>query len=147
VGLINIGEEDEKGSILTRAAHQLLRHTKQVNFIGNIEGRNVFDDGFDVLVCDGFTGNVIVKVIEGFFYKLFKRGVNDEFLNQLNFKNHGGGLILGVKAPVVVGHGISKAETFVKMVELCRNSVISNYCGKVSDAFETLITETQKSTN
>jgi glycerol-3-phosphate acyltransferase PlsX len=147
VGLINIGEEDEKGSILTRAAHQLLRHTKQVNFIGNIEGRNVFDDGFDVLVCDGFTGNVIVKVIEGFFYKLFKRGVNDEFLNQLNFKNHGGGLILGVKAPVVVGHGISKAETFVKMVELCRNSVISDYCGKVSDAFETLITETQKISN
>jgi hypothetical protein len=52
-----------------------------------------------------------------------------------------------VKAPVVVGHGISKAETFVKMVELCRNSVLSDYCGKVSDAFETLITETQKSTN
>lgn len=147
VGLINIGEEDEKGSILTRAAHQLLRQTKQVNFVGNIEGRNVFDDDCDVLVCDGFTGNVIVKVIEGFFYKLFKRGVNDDFLNQLNFKNHGGGLILGVKAPVVVGHGISKAETFVKMVELCRNSVMSNYCGKVSDAFETLITETQKSTN
>jgi glycerol-3-phosphate acyltransferase PlsX len=147
VGLINIGEEDEKGSILTRSAHQLLRQTNQVNFIGNIEGRNVFDDGFDVLVCDGFTGNVIVKVIEGFYYKLFKRGIDDDFLNQLNFKNHGGGLILGVKAPVVVGHGISKAETFVKMVELCRNSVISDYCGKVSDAFETLITETQKISN
>lgn len=147
VGLINIGEEEEKGSILTRSAHQLLRQTRQINFVGNVEGRNVFDDGFDVLVCDGFTGNVIVKVIEGFFYKLYKRGVNDDFLNQLNFKNHGGGLILGVKAPVVVGHGISKAETFVKMVELCRNSVMSNYCGKVANAFETLINEYPKPAN
>lgn len=147
VGLVNIGEEDEKGSILTRAANQLLRNTKQVNFIGNIEGRNIFDDSFDVLVCDGFTGNVIVKVIEGFFYQLNKRGVNDEFLNQLNFKNHGGGLILGVKAPVVVGHGISKADTFVKMVELCRNSVLSNYCSKVSEAFNTLINDSNTTIN
>lgn len=138
VGLVNIGEEDEKGSILTRAANQLLRNTSQINFVGNVEGRELFSDDHDVLVCDGFTGNVMVKIIEGFYYTLSKRGVNDDFLNTLNFKNHGGGLILGVKAPVVVGHGISKAPTFVKMVELVKNSIESDFCSKVSDAFVTL---------
>lgn len=138
VGLVNIGEEDEKGSILTRATNQLLKTTSQINFIGNIEGREVFSDSHDVLVCDGFTGNVMVKVIEGFYYQLAKRGVQDDFLNTLNFKNHGGGLILGVKAPVVVGHGISKGPTFVKMVELVKNTVESQFCSKVNEAFTVL---------
>jgi len=141
VGLVNIGEEDEKGSILSRAANKLLRETDQINFIGNIEGRDIFTDDHDVLVCDGFTGNVMVKIIEGFYYQLVKRGVQDDFLNGLNFKNHGGGLVLGVKAPVVVGHGISKAETFVKMAELAKQSVESDFCRKVEDAFTILLTE------
>jgi len=141
VGLVNIGEEDEKGSILSRAANKLLRETNQINFIGNIEGRDIFTDDHDVLVCDGFTGNVMVKIIEGFYYQLVKRGVQDDFLNGLNFKNHGGGLVLGVKAPVVVGHGISKAETFVKMAELAKQSVESDFCRKVEDAFTILLTE------
>jgi len=143
VGLVNIGEEDEKGSILSRAANKLLRETDQINFIGNIEGRDIFTDDHDVLVCDGFTGNVMVKIIEGFYYQLVKRGVQDDFLNGLNFKNHGGGLVLGVKAPVVVGHGISKAETFVKMAELAKQSVESDFCRKVEDAFTILLTENE----
>lgn len=138
VGLVNIGEEDEKGSILSRAANQLLRTTQQIDFIGNVEGREIFSDKHDVLVCDGFTGNVMVKVIEGFYYTLAKRGVKDDFLDTLNFKNHGGGLILGVKAPVVVGHGISKAPTFVKMVELVKNSIETDFCSKVGEAFSIL---------
>lgn len=138
VGLVNIGEEDEKGSILSRAANQLLRNTQQIDFIGNVEGREIFSDNHDVLVCDGFTGNVMVKIIEGFYYTLSKRGVKDEFLDTLNFKNHGGGLILGVKAPVVVGHGISKAPTFVKMVELVKSSIESDFCSKVGEAFSIL---------
>ncbi len=142
VGLVNIGEEDEKGSILSRAANKLLRETEQINFVGNVEGRDIFTDDHDVLVCDGFTGNVMVKIIEGFYYQLAKRGVQDEFLNGLNFKNHGGGLVLGVKAPVVVGHGISKSQTFVKMVELAKQSVESDFCRKVSDAFSILLTQT-----
>ncbi len=135
VGLLNIGEEEEKGSILTKAAHQLLKSTENINFVGNVEGRKVFDDEADVLVCDGFTGNVVLKVIEGFYYHLAVRGVNDDFMNLLNFKHHGGGLVLGVNAPVVVGHGISKASTIVKMIELCINSVKSKYCDHVADAF------------
>ncbi len=136
VGLLNIGEEDEKGSITSRAANQLLRNTPEINFFGNVEGRDLFIDSTDVIVCDGFSGNIVIKLVEGFYYQLMKRGVQDDFLNQFNFKHHGGGLILGVKAPVLVGHGISKADTFVKMVEVCKNSVESNFCAKVESAFQ-----------
>jgi len=136
VGLLNIGEEDEKGSILSRAANLLLRNTPEINFFGNVEGRDLFNDDTDVIVCDGFSGNVVIKLVEGFYYQLMKRGVQDEFLNQFNFKHHGGGLILGVKAPVLVGHGISKADTFLKMVEVCKNSVESNFCARVESAFQ-----------
>ncbi|MCX8482324.1 MAG: phosphate acyltransferase PlsX [Crocinitomicaceae bacterium] len=136
VGLLNIGEEDEKGSILSRAANLLLRNTPEINFFGNVEGRDLFNDDTDVIVCDGFSGNVVIKLVEGLYYQLMKRGVQDEFLNQFNFKHHGGGLILGVKAPVLVGHGISKADTFLKMVEVCKNSVESNFCARVESAFQ-----------
>lgn len=146
VGLLNIGEEDEKGSITSRAANQLLRNTPEINFFGNVEGRDLFVDSTDVIVCDGFSGNIVIKLVEGFYYQLMKRGVQDEFLNQFNFKHHGGGLILGVKAPVLVGHGISKADTFVKMVEVCKNSVESNFCAKVESAFQKIASQ-QNATN
>lgn len=146
VGLLNIGEEDEKGSIISRVANQLLRNTPEINFFGNIEGRDLFTETTDVIVCDGFAGNIVIKLVEGFYYQLMKRGVQDDFLNQFNFKHHGGGLVLGVKAPVLVGHGISKADTFVKMVEVCKNSVESNFCSKVELAFKKIASQ-QNATN
>ncbi len=146
VGLLNIGEEDEKGSIVSRAANQLLRNTPEINFFGNVEGRDLFTETTDVIVCDGFAGNIVIKLVEGFYYQLMKRGVQDDFLNQFNFKHHGGGLVLGVKAPVLVGHGISKADTFVKMVEVCKNSVESNFCSKVELAFKKIAFQ-QNATN
>lgn len=146
VGLLNIGEEDEKGSIISRAANQLLRNTPEINFLGNVEGRDLFTETTDVIVCDGFAGNIVIKLVEGFYYQLMKRGVQDDFLNQFNFKHHGGGLVLGVKAPVLVGHGISKADTFVKMVEVCKNSVESNFCSKVELAFKKIASQ-QNATN
>jgi glycerol-3-phosphate acyltransferase PlsX len=146
VGLLNIGEEDEKGSIISRVANQLLRNTPEINFFGNVEGRDLFTETTDVIVCDGFAGNIVIKLVEGFYYQLMKRGVQDDFLNQFNFKHHGGGLVLGVKAPVLVGHGISKADTFVKMVEVCKNSVESNFCSKVELAFKKIASQ-QNATN
>ena len=146
VGLLNIGEEDEKGSIVSRTANQLLRNTPEINFLGNVEGRDLFTETTDVIVCDGFAGNIVIKLVEGFYYQLMKRGVQDDFLNQFNFKHHGGGLVLGVKAPVLVGHGISKADTFVKMVEVCKNSVESNFCSKVELAFKKIAFQ-QNATN
>ena len=61
---MNIGEEEEKGSMLTQATHQLLKNTKDIHFAGNVEGRDLFNDKADVIVCDGFTGNVILKMAE-----------------------------------------------------------------------------------
>jgi glycerol-3-phosphate acyltransferase PlsX len=139
VGLLNIGEEEEKGSLFTRATHSLLKSTGGINFVGNVEGRDIFGDHCDVIVCDGFTGNVIIKVCEGMYYRLAKRGVQDDYLDKFNFKHYGGSSILGVNAPVIVGHGISKADTFVKMIELAAEEVSSGMIQKIKDAVATYI--------
>ena len=134
VGLLNIGEESEKGNLLTKATHQLLSQTQGINFVGNVEGRDIFGDLADVVVCDGFSGNIIIKVCEGMYYRLVKRGVQDDYLDQFNFKHYGGSLVLGVNAPVIVGHGITKAETFLKMIELAQNAVETQLTSKIQKA-------------
>ena len=126
VGLLSIGEEKEKGNILTQATYPLLEEDRYINFIGNIEGRDLFTDKADVVVCDGFTGNIVLKACEGIFYQLMKRGVKDEYLTQFNFENYGGSPILGVNKPVIIGHGISKAKTFVNMIKLTQDVIVSN---------------------
>lgn len=135
VGLLNIGEEKEKGNLLTKAAYPLLEERQGIHFIGNIEGRDIFNNVADVVVCDGFTGNIVVKTCEGFFYNLLKRGVKDEFLDRFNFENYGGTPILGVKKPVIVGHGISKSKTFRNMIKLSKNVVESNLISKIEQSF------------
>lgn len=131
VGLLSIGEEREKGNLLTQAVYPMLENTRQINFVGNIEGRDLFADTADVVVCDGFTGNIVLKTCEGFFYRLKKRGINDEFLDRFNFETHGGTAILGVNKPVIIGHGISKANTFVNMIKLARKVVQSELIQKI----------------
>ncbi|HAY88103.1 MAG TPA: phosphate acyltransferase PlsX [Bacteroidetes bacterium] len=135
VGLVNIGEEEEKGNLLTKAAYPLLKEKKGINFIGNVEGRHLFNDLVDVAVCDGFTGNVIVKTCEGFFYNLLQRGVEDDFLTKFNFEHYGGTPILGVKKPVIIGHGITKEKTFRNMIKLSKNVVDSNLISKIEQSF------------
>jgi len=98
-----------------------------------VEGRDIFGDDCDVIVCDGFIGNVIIKVCEGMYYRLAKRGVQDEYLDKFNFKHYGGSTILGVNAPVIVGHGISKADTFVKMIESAAEEIGSGMIQKIKD--------------
>lgn len=131
VALLSIGEEKEKGNLLTQAVYPMMEATRQINFIGNIEGRDLFSDTADVVVCDGFTGNIVVKTCEGFFYRLKKRGINDEFLDRFNFEIHGGTAILGVNKPVIIGHGISRANTFVNMIKLARRVVQSELVQKI----------------
>jgi glycerol-3-phosphate acyltransferase PlsX len=135
VGLVNIGAEEEKGNLLTKATFPLLKEKKGINFIGNVEGRDLFNDLVDVAVCDGFTGNVIVKTCEGFFYNLLKRGVEDDFLTKFNFEHYGGTPILGVKKPVIIGHGITKEKTFLNMIKLSKNVVESDLISKIELSF------------
>src|SRR5690606_25120399 len=90
VGLINLGEEEEKGNMLSLATHSLMKETNMFNFIGNIEGRDLFNEKADVIVCDGFTGNVMLKLAETFYILTLKKGFKDEFFDRFNYEQYGG---------------------------------------------------------
>jgi glycerol-3-phosphate acyltransferase PlsX len=136
VALINIGEEEEKGNILSQATYPLMKATELFNFVGNVEGRDLFSESADVYVCDGFTGNVILKLAESFYVITRKKQLKDEFFDRFNYEQYGGSPILGVNAPVVVGHGISSPEAIKNMVLLSRNMVESNLVDKIKQAFQ-----------
>lgn len=140
VGLMSIGEEKEKGNLLTLAAHQLLAQNQLINFIGNVEGRDLFNDKADVIVCDGFTGNVILKSVESVFYMMHKRKITDEYFARFNYENYGGTPILGVNAPVIIGHGISNALAFKNMILISRDVVKTELVKQIRDAFKNLAT-------
>ncbi len=116
VGLLNIGEEKEKGNFLTKSAYPLLEKSKTFEFIGNVEGRDFLRNNADVIVCDGFTGNVVLKQTEAFFRIITKRGLTDDYLARFNYENYGGTPVLGVNAPVVIGHGISNDIAIKNMI-------------------------------
>lgn len=137
VGLMNIGEEEGKGNILAQATYPLLKELKGINFIGNIEGRDVFYDKAEVIVCEGFVGNVIIKMAES-VYDIFKvqRGVEDEFLNTFNFEQYGGTPVLGINKPVIIGHGISHAVAFRNKIELAGKFISSDIIATFKEKFK-----------
>jgi len=136
VALMNIGEEEEKGNMLCQAAFPLMKESKAFNFVGNIEGRDLFSDEADVVVCDGFTGNIILKFAESFYVVTLKKGFKDDFFDRFNYEQYGGSPILGVNAPVVVGHGISSPEAIKNMVLLSKNMVETSLVDKIKLAFQ-----------
>jgi len=135
VGLMNLGEEEEKGNVLTQSTFPLLQKS-DINFIGNIEGRDLFNDKADVIVCDGFTGNVMLKLAETFYILTLKKGFKDEFFDRFNYEQYGGSPILGVNAPVLIGHGISSPEAIKNMVLLSRTMIESEFVDKIKEAFK-----------
>jgi glycerol-3-phosphate acyltransferase PlsX len=137
VGLMNIGEEEGKGNILAQATYPLLKELKGINFIGNIEGRDVFYDKAEVIVCEGFVGNVIIKMAES-VYDIFKvqRGVEDEFLDTFNFEQYGGTPVLGINKPVIIGHGISHAVAFRNKIELAGKFISSDIIATFKEKFK-----------
>jgi len=135
VGLLNIGEEEEKGNNLTISTYPLLKENDKINFIGNAEGRDLFTDLADVYVCDGFTGNVVLKLAESFYVVTLKKGMKDDFFDRFNYEQYGGSPILGVNAPVIIGHGISSPEAIKNMVLLSRNMIESQVVDKIRSAF------------
>lgn len=136
VALLNIGEEEEKGNMLCQAAYPLMKETGKFNFVGNIEGRDLFSDIADVYVADGFTGNVALKMAESFYVISLKKKINDEFFARFNYEQYGGSPILGINAPVVVGHGISSPEAIKNMALLSRDMAQSGLVGKIKNAFQ-----------
>ena len=136
VALMNIGEEDEKGNMLSLATFPLMKDTNLFNFVGNVEGRDLFNDKADVIVCDGFTGNVMLKLAESFYVLTLKRGLKDEFFDRFNYENYGGSPVLGVNAPVVIGHGISSPLAVKNMILQSRDMITTGLVGKIQAAFK-----------
>src|SRR5690625_4530839 len=135
VALLNIGEEEGKGNKLAQAAYPLLKENDKINFIGNIEGRDIFTDKADVIVCDGFTGNIVLKLSESFYDITQKLSIKDDYIDLFNFEDYGGTPVLGASEPVIVGHGISKANAFSNMIESAETIIRSHLLDTIRDNF------------
>ena len=139
IGLLNLGEEEQKGSLLTQATYQLLKSNVQLNFIGNVEGRDIFNEKADVIVCDGFVGNVVTKMAEHFYEVLHERGVQDDFVNNLNYEVVGGSPIVGVDGNVVIGHGVSSPLAIKNMILVAQKMLTSNMLEQIKSALSKTI--------
>jgi glycerol-3-phosphate acyltransferase PlsX len=135
VGLVNLGEEEGKGNLLAQAAYPLLKENKLIHFIGNIEGRDILIDKADVMVCDGFTGNVALKLAESVYDIIKRRNISDEHFERFNFEAYGGVPVLGVAKPVIIGHGISKATAFKNMINIACKMNETDLSGKIKESF------------
>ncbi len=135
VGLLNIGEEEGKGNILAQAAYPLLKENSLIHFIGNIEGRDLLLDRADVMVCEGFTGNVILKLAESLFDISSLHQTKSEFFERFNFEFYGGTPLLGVTKPVIIGHGISTGKAFLNMIRLAQKMIETDLLAKMKESF------------
>ena len=155
VGIINIGEEAGKGNELAQTAYTMMESDEKINFIGNIEGKEIFYGNCDVVVSDGFVGNVILKVIEGTSSMLIKM-IKEEFksdiisiiigifakmvlkrLNKrINYEEYGGAMLLGVKGITVIAHGRSKAYAVKNAVRVAKEAVETKVNEKIAELYE-----------
>ena len=133
VGLMNVGEEEGKGNLLAQATYPLLKENKHINFIGNIEGRDVLTDKADVMVCEGFTGNIILKLAESLYEIAQHQALNNQYFDRFNFENYGGTPVLGVAKPVIIGHGISGAKAFMNMIYLAQQMIEKDVMKKMKE--------------
>ncbi|MBI2302524.1 MAG: phosphate acyltransferase PlsX [Armatimonadetes bacterium] len=153
VGLLNIGEEPSKGNSLTKAAHDLLRNC-QLDFRGNVDGKDVFRGGVDVIACDGFWGNLLLKSSEGaaeFFFSLAREAITSTFwgrvggllvrpsLRQMkrrvDYAEYGGAFLLGVRGLVVIGHGRSGERAVVSALERAREGISHDLVARMQTRF------------
>ena len=153
VGLLNIGEEDTKGNDLAKEAHALLRDAPGIRFIGNVEGRDLMSDEVDVVVTDGFTGNVTLKTLEGGM-KFLRDAVFGAMMSseeaikasetllplllplaeELDPETHGGAMALGLDGVCIIGHGSSSAKAIVNAVRVARDMVEQDLVARVAAA-------------
>jgi phosphate acyltransferase len=136
VGLINVGEEEGKGNILAQATYPLLKENTHINFTGNIEGRDILFDKADVMVCDGFTGNILLKMAESLFEISERKKIEHSYFDRFHFEIYGGTPVLGVSKPVVIGHGISHAAAFKNMINVAQKMIETNVLEKMKEALD-----------
>lgn len=151
VGLLNIGTEEEKGNLLTKNAYELLKET-DLNFIGNVEARDLLNGVADVVVTDGFTGNMVLKTLEGTAASLMKMLKNaltssmkakigavlvlpqlKEIKKTMDYTEHGGALLAGIQHPVIKAHGSSDEKAIVNAIRQARNMVLNEVTEKIKE--------------
>lgn len=136
VALLNVGEEEGKGNLLAQATYPLLKENTLIRFTGNVEGRDLFNDKSDVIICDGFTGNILLKMAESVYDISSQRGYQDDaYFSRFHYENYGGTPVLGVAKPVIIGHGISNAKAFSNMIGVAEKMIHSDLCGKMVESF------------
>lgn len=133
VGLANIGEEEEKGNAQTQAAHALMKENKSFEFFGNAEPVEIFKNNVDVVVCDGFVGNMLMKHTEALARVFAKRGLVDEYVARFNYEIYGGLPLLGANSIVLIGHGISNAKAIKSMIFQSKNIYETNLIGQLKE--------------
>ncbi|MGD6942207.1 phosphate acyltransferase PlsX [Cytobacillus gottheilii] len=155
VGLLNIGTEEKKGNELAKAAFDLLQQQSEIHFIGNVEARDLLDGAADVVVTDGFTGNMVLKTIEGTalsVFKMLKTTLTSSFKSKMaaalimpdlrelkskmDYAEYGGAALFGLKAPVIKAHGSSNADALFSAVRQTRDMVQNNVAATIKEVLE-----------
>jgi glycerol-3-phosphate acyltransferase PlsX len=137
VALLNIGEEEKKGNLVVKSAYDLMKDNTEFNFIGNIEGNQLFGNcPADVVVCDGFTGNVVLKEAEGFYHIAKELKISEAFFEKFNFENYGGTPVLGVNSTVIIGHGVSNDKAICAMILKTRDVINSQVTDKLIEIYK-----------
>jgi glycerol-3-phosphate acyltransferase PlsX len=137
VALLNIGSEDSKGNLVIKSTFDLMKDSKDFNFIGNVEADHIFGKcAANVIVCDGFTGNIVLKEAEGLYKILRKRGLTDEYFERFNFENYGGTPVLGVNGTVIIGHGVSNDKAIKTMILKTKHVIEAQVSEKISELYQ-----------
>jgi len=160
VGLMSIGEEDAKGNEIVKKTRDLLRSDPKINFIGNIEGRDIFDGRCDVGICEGFVGNIVLKLTEGLVDMIFTaikhelmeenaslasefKPIVERIYSKYDYHEYGGAVLLGVNGNVVICHGSSKSRTIKNAVLLAKKL----YTQKINDKITEYLSNTSVRSN
>lgn len=137
VAVLNIGEEEAKGNAQSKATHELLKAEPRINFVGNVEGSHIFSGKVaDVIVCDGFVGNTVLKMAEGLYRINRATGVENAFWEAMNYENIGGTPVLGVNAPVIIGHGCSSPKAICSMIRSTEQCIRAGFTERLRQAFK-----------
>ncbi len=141
VAIVNIGEEESKGNAQTKAAYELLKGESRINFVGNVEGSHLFSGKIaDVIVCDGFVGNTLLKMAEGLYHINAALGTSVKghpFWEMMNYESVGGTPVLGVNAPVLIGHGCSTPEAIKSLILSTERCISKDVTGRLQSTFNT----------
>ncbi len=163
VALLNVGIEEEKGDLLRKETFKLLKETSSINFVGNMESRELLTGDYDLIVCDGFSGNVLIKSTEGAcmellkmlkktFYKNFKTKLGAGLLKKdiyalkdyMDYNNYGGAVLLGSKKTIVKGHGSSNEKAVYNCIKQAYTMAKNKLTEAISDAISKINDETSK---